>query len=114
MTGRLNPFHLPHSIRVRPYLGQGGSGPIYGPDVDLTPENDQGAFVEDVRKVVVDSSGREVISGTEVTLNDEDAVREGSQVTIWAGTDRERTAPVVAVAVHVHPNWPGFAVLSLK
>lgn len=98
----------PHTVRITPYLGEGGNGPLWGDPTEAP------AFVEDVAEVVVDSSGTEVVSGTKVTLNFADAPAEQSLVTVWIGTTHERTAPVVSVARNEHPRWPAFAVLRLR
>lgn len=105
---RLPSRWTPHTVRVTPFLGEGGNGPIWGAPVEVP------AFVEDVAEVVVDRSGTEVVSGTKVTLNFDDAPAEQSRVAVWLDTTHERTAPVVSVARNEHPNWPAFAVLRLK
>lgn len=98
----------PHTVRIVPFLGEGGNGPVWGDPVEVP------AFVEDVIEVVVDRSGSEVVSGTRVTLGFGDAPVEKSRVTVWIDTPHERTAPVVSVARNHHPRWPAYAVLRLK
>ena len=99
----------PHSVLVRPFLGVGGAGPIYGPQHTL-----QHVYVEDAREVVLDSEGTEVVSSTRFFCNFDDAPTEKSLVTVWVGTPFEREAPAVRVARYQHPNWPGFAEVRLK
>ena len=104
------PVHwTPHSVLVRPFLGVGGAGPIYGPQYTL-----QHVYVEDAREVVLDSEGTEVVSSTRFFCNFDDAPAEKSLVTVWVGTPFEREAPAVRVARYQHPNWPGFAEVRLK
>lgn len=47
---------LGHTVTVRPHLGQGGAGPIYGPAVSYR------CLVESKRRKVRDSLGEEVVS----------------------------------------------------
>lgn len=106
---RLLPGHwLPHTVTVTPYLGEGGNGPLYGEAATVA------AFVEDVREVVVDASGVEVVSNTKIHMQFADAPAEQSKVTVWAGTSAERTAPVVQVGRNEHPRFVGYAVVRLR
>ena len=49
---RLPAHWVPHSVRVRPFRGAGGAGPIYGEPYTLRPEDERGVYVEDVREVL--------------------------------------------------------------
>lgn len=54
------PAHLlRHRIVVEPYLGEGGSGPLFGPPVVVK------CFREDSRKLVRDEVGEQVVSETQ-------------------------------------------------
>jgi hypothetical protein len=58
--GAIPTAYLRHTVTVRPYLGQGGAGPLYGPPVAWR------CLVEAKRRKVRDSLGDEVVSGTTV------------------------------------------------
>lgn len=106
---RLPARWTPHTVLVRPFLGVSGAGLVHGLQEPLT-----GVYVEDVREVVLDDQGTEVVSNTKVHMSFDDAPREKSLVTVWPGTPFEREAPVIRVARHHHPNWPGYAVANLR
>lgn len=80
---RLPAALLPHTITVRPYQGTGPYGDVFG---DPTVHQ---AFVEDRRRLVVSTSGEEVISETTVYTEPDVPVPAGSQVTVWASTPHE-------------------------
>jgi hypothetical protein len=90
-----------------------GAGPIYGETYELRPQDGRGVYVEDVREVVLDADGAEVVSSTRVAMNFEDAPPEKSLITVWLGTEFEREAMAVKVSRHAHPNWPGYAEVRL-
>lgn len=111
---RLRPHWTPHTVRVRPFEGEGGNGPIWGDDVVRSPETGDGVYVEDVVEVVTDQSGAEVVSSGRVHFSFEDAPPVNSFITVWPGTAFERKAVVVKVSRFDHPRWPGYAVAYLK
>jgi len=98
---------LPHTVLIRPLTGSGGAGPVYGSQVPAE------AFIEDVREVVRDQNGAEVVSDTRVHVRPETLVPVGSKVTVWAGTTDEREAKVVKADHFDRPdNW-AYRSLSL-
>lgn len=103
----------PHKVTVRPFMGVGGAGPVYGDRYDLDPAEGRGVYLEDAREVVIDSEGTEVVSNTRFFCNFDDAPPEKSMVTVWVGTPFEREAPVVRVARFEHPRFPGYAEVRL-
>lgn len=108
MGRRLPAYWLPHTVTVRPFEGVGGDGPIYG-----APTSQNRVYVEDVREVVIDSSGVEVVSNTRFLCDFAAAPADQSLVTVWPDTTFEREALVVKVSRFQHPLWPGFAEVRL-
>ena len=91
---------LPHSITVLRYEGSGPYGEVFGDPIVHQ------AFVEDRRRLVVSTSGEEVISETTVYTGPDATAPVGSQVTVWAGTPYERTARVITTSRFEHPgSW---------
>lgn len=98
---------LPHEVRIKPLTGSGGMGTVYGAEVTVV------AFVLDVRELVRDKSGAEVVSSTKVYVQTPVEAPTDSLVTVWPGTSDERQASVITAAINDRPdNW-GFRVLSL-
>lgn len=92
---------LPHKIKVAPRLGTGARGAKYGPAVEWDR-----VYVEDKRQMVVTSEGADATSNTFVIMDPERIIPEGSLVTVWPGTYRERTAPVVSHSFYDFPGAP--------
>lgn len=90
---------LPHSIIVRPYLGTGPYGDVFGDPVVV-----RRVFVEDRRRLVRSTTGEEVISETTVRTRPQVHIPIGSQVTVWPGTPHERTARVITANRFDHPS----------
>jgi hypothetical protein len=91
---------LPHTITVRPFLGSGPYGDVYGDPIVHQ------AFVEDRRSLVVSASGEEVTSETTVYTGPDAGVPVSSQVIVWSGTPYERTARVITTSRYEHPgSW---------
>lgn len=93
---------LPHRVTIRPYLGHGAAGPILGDPVRRR------AFVEDVRRLVRDAEGYEVISETTVYLAPGIKLAPESEVTTLT-----RTARVITSTTLNHPQAPSHVALSL-
>ncbi|TCO64384.1 hypothetical protein [Actinocrispum wychmicini] len=92
-------FVLPHAVAVRPYLGPGPYGDVFGDPVVV-----RRAFVEDRRRLVRSPDGEEVVSETTVRTRRNERIPLGSKVTVWQGTPHERTATVITVSVLDHPS----------
>jgi hypothetical protein len=91
---------LPHIITVRPFLGSGPYGDVFGDPVTYR------AFAEDRRRLVRSASGEEVTSETTIHTGPDAVVPVGSQVTVWADTPHERTARVITTSRYEHPgSW---------
>lgn len=110
---RLPARWTPHTVKVKPCTGIGGDGPVYGEQYTLSPETNTGVYVEDVRELVRDDTGAEVVSSTRIAMSFEDAPPEKSLITVWVGTPFEREALAVRVSRHQHPNFPGYAEVRL-
>lgn len=111
---RLPARWTPHTVLVRPLQAVGGTGPIYGEQYSLSPEDGRGVYVEDAREVVLDAEGAEVVSSTRFFCSLEDAPPEESMVTVWVGMPFEREASVVRVARYEHPEFPAYAEVRLR
>lgn len=79
---------LRHSITIEPYLGQGGAGPTYGPAVTVR------AFVDESRRRVRDSTGREVTAEATIVCPLATTAPVESRITLPSG----RVATVIAAA----------------
>lgn len=90
---------LPHTVTVRPYLGIGPYGEVFGDPVVV-----RRTFVEDRRRLVRSSTGEEVVSETTVRARPQVHIPVGSLVTVWAGTSAERTARALTSARYDHPS----------
>jgi len=108
MPARIPARLLPHTIAVKPYLGSGAYGDVWG-----TTETVKRTLVEDHVQLVRDTAGREVTSSTTVYLEPR-PLPAGSLVTVWSGTWREREARVIAVASLDHPRGLSHMVLYLE
>ncbi|OJX94083.1 MAG: hypothetical protein BGO96_09765 [Micrococcales bacterium 73-15] len=111
---RLPASWTPHSITVKPYLGDGANGATYGPPITLSPSQGTGVYVEDVQELVTDTAGREVASSGRVHMSFQDVPLAGSLITVWVGTPFSREAEVVKTARHYHPAWPGYGIAYLR
>lgn len=76
---------LVHTITIEPYLGEGGSGPVYGAAVEVR------CFREDGRKMVRNQVGEQVVSETTCFCLPGTAAPEKSRVQV-----NGRTAFVLA------------------
>lgn len=92
---------LPHTIRVEPMLGTGARGEVFGPAQEW-----KRAYVEDKRQMVVSSDGDDIVSNSFVVLDPERVLPEGSRVTMWPGTVRERAARVIGSSFYDFPRLP--------
>ena len=102
-------FFYPHQVLVRDLVRAGGMGSSHGAARALAAE------VIDIQTLVRDKDGREVVSSTRVTVALPEHVPLGSLVTVWAGSPRERTAVVLAVAVNDNDDpLDSHLVLSLE
>ncbi|WP_435298535.1 hypothetical protein [Timonella sp. A28] len=106
---RLEKTFTPHTVTVTPFLGEGANGEIWGPASEV-----RDVFVEDVQEVVIDDSGKEVVSSGRVIFNFDDAPLKRSKVTVWAGTLHERTSEIFKLALNHHDEWPSFAIGYLR
>ncbi|HEY9409328.1 MAG TPA: hypothetical protein VIQ30_22655 [Pseudonocardia sp.] len=90
-TAELAEFWV-HTVTVEPYMGVGGSGPIYGPPTDVA------CFVEHTRRVVRSGDAREVVSEAQVFTSPDRAALfpPDSRVAL----DDGRPATVIVAAVH--------------
>jgi len=101
-------FLTPHTVTVRPLTGSGGMGPVYGSPVAGIP-----ALVVEGAQLVRDPGGSEVVSQAQVSLHFDVVAPPGSEVTVWAGTAKERTAVVITTSGGPHPTLPSFLTLAL-
>lgn len=77
----LPPFLLPHTVTIERYVSDGAYGPVYAPAQAAVP-----AMVEDTRRQLTDSQGRQVTSSTVVFLQSDVAdVPAGSRITLPNG-----------------------------
>lgn len=112
---RLREKHLPHRVAILPHEGDGAEGDIWG---DL--REDRPAYVEQKTRLVVDrrsgssTLGQEVTSTTFVVLLLADDTQPRSQVTVWAGTPRERTSAVIDSAYFEYRGTPSHVELYLE
>lgn len=113
MARRLPARMMPHHglISYRPLLGSGTYGKDYGPEVVC----DRGA-ISDRRKYVRDRTGAERLSESRIALDSPDhaALVDGSLVTIWKGTERERTTTAIVTSLADWPRMPQFIEVALE
>lgn len=111
---RLRKKHLPHLVNLTPVAGEGAEGATAG-----TPVTGVAAYVEEKTRLVIDrrstspTAGKEIVSSALVVLLPENDVPPGTQVTIWPGTARERTAAAVTSAKFDYKRTPNHIELRL-
>ncbi|SDL17994.1 hypothetical protein SAMN04488074_109209 [Lentzea albidocapillata subsp. violacea] len=88
---------LPHTVTVRPYLGTGAYGDVWGDPVVVRE-----VFVEDRRRLVRNQSGEELVSESTVRTRPGVRIPVSSKVTVWQGTPLERTGRVITTSVFEH------------
>ena len=109
---RLRAKHLPHRVNVQRLAGEGSEGTTYSPSEPSRP-----AYVEQKTRLVVDrrstsaTFNQEITSTTFVVMLTADDMPPGSLVTVWPGTPRERTSPVIDSALYDYPGTPGHVEL---
>lgn len=106
---RLPSSWVPHTIVVEAFEGTGGAGPILA-----DPVTQDRVYTEDIREVVVDAEGVEVVSNTRFFCDFDQAPPEQSMITVWPNTPIARRALVVKVSRFEHPSFPGYAEVRLK
>mgnify|MGYP006969648210 CR=1 FL=1 len=112
---RLRRKHLPHTVTLQHLEGEGAEGEIWG-----TPVPDVPAYVEQKTRLVVDrrgespTLGQEITSTTLVILLPEHTAQPRTRVTVWAGTDRERTSEVIDAAFFDYRGTPNHNELYLE
>lgn len=102
---RLAKAWTPHEVTVQDFLGENANGKTYG-----NPRIIKNVWIEDVQEMILDASGREIVSKGRVTFNLGDAPPLGSLVTVWSSTPWERECAIVKISVNSHPAWPSYAV----
>lgn len=105
--------YFPHTVTLQPIDPlPASSGTRY-----LEPRSGVIALVVDKIAEVVDgrdgspTRGKLISASTHIVMQPESVVDPGSLVTVWAGTDRERTMTVVATGYYRHPVAPESAQL---
>lgn len=108
---RLPKRYLPHKglVTYRPKLGEGTYGPQYGDPV--TPRR---AAIDDKRRMIRTSDGREILAQSRVALDLEHAMPVGSLITIWKGRENERETTALVVATADWPGLPQFIEIALE
>ncbi|WP_419704984.1 hypothetical protein [Promicromonospora sp. NFX87] len=101
-------YMTPHRVTVEPLTGSGGMGETWGPPVSDVP-----AMVEEGALLVRDATGAETVSSARVHCSWDVDAPPGSNVTVWTGTAKERTATVVSTAGAPHPTLPSWQTLNL-
>ena len=99
----------PHTVTIRPLAGSGGLGPTWGATVTDVP-----ALVVEGAELVRGADAQEVVSSARVTVHFDVVAPPGSEVTVWAGTGKERTSVVIATDGAPHPTLPSFLTLALR
>lgn len=92
---------LPHTIIIKPFLGEGRNGPVYGP-----AQTWDRMYIEDKNEVMKSREGDELISQSFVVTDPERDIPLQSLVTVWVGTPREREAQVLATNFASMPAMP--------
>lgn len=100
---RLPAALLPHTIDIRS-ASQTATGPVFGDWKTVR------ASVDDAE--VLSADGSTVISSATVMVDPENYAATESQVMLWKGTDRERTAKVKNASYNADPYFPS-AVMRL-
>lgn len=99
---------LPHRNLVieHVYQGSGPDGDVYA---DVTVPR---AYIADKVRIVRDSTGAEATSTVSIVVPLEHWCEADSEVTVWAGTTRERRTKVIAAAYAEHSRvTPNHATL---
>lgn len=92
----------PHQVTARPFEGESGYGPVYGPEQQL-----RRVRVEGGNRLVRSRDGAETVSTARLLTRPEHGpLPPGSQVLIHAGTPLERWAEVISVAHYYTPPAP--------
>jgi hypothetical protein len=81
-------FLMVHTVTVEPYEGEKGSGPKYGPGAPIK------CLITEVRKLVRDSTGKEVVSERGFICEPGEAIKPDDMATI-----RGRRTKVLAVGL---------------
>lgn len=105
---RLPAHFTPHAVRIAAYKAGGGLGGGHAPARDVD------ASVVDETQAIVGIDGKDTISSANVSTNFDELAPLGSRVTLWPGTDIERTSTVVKITRFQHPTLPWHQVLWLK
>lgn len=112
---RLREKHLLHRVNIKPHVGDGAEGDIWGDVREKRP-----AYVEQKTRLVVDrrtgspTAGQEITSTTFVVLMLADDTAPRSEVTVWAATPRERTSAVIDSAYFEYRGAPSHVELYLE
>lgn len=101
-------FLTPHTVTIRPLVGSGGMGPVWGATVANVP-----ALVVEGAQLVRDPGGAEVVSQARVTVHFDVVAPPGSEVTVWTGTAKERTSTVITTDGAPHSTLPSYLTLAL-
>jgi hypothetical protein len=89
------PFLLQHEVEIEPYLGNGATGPVYGPAAPVK------CFREDRRRLVRAENGSQVISESTVYCQPGTVAPPESRVNLG-----DRLATVLTVANRDGGNLP--------
>jgi hypothetical protein len=108
MPPRIPARLLPHTVVVKPFLGAGPYGDVWGPE-----ETVNRALVEDRVQVVRDATAREVTSSTVVYVEPR-TLPAGSLVTVWPGTQWQKERKALAVSHFDHPAGLSHMVVYLE
>lgn len=99
---------LPHTVIIRPHLGAGAYGDVYG-----EPQTVKRANVESTRRLVRNTEGHEVVSSTTVYMEPRE-VPDGSMITIHPDTPFEAESKVIAVGLLQHPRGLSHLTIHLE
>ena len=96
---------LAHTVKVRPHLGTGAYGPVFGEQVTLSPEDGTGVLVDEETRLVRASDGTEAVSSTTIIARpaQADLLTAGSEVTLPSGD----TTTVLTRSVQTMPGLDG-------
>lgn len=100
---RIPAILLPHTIDIRT-SEQTATGPVFGDWVTVR------ANVDDTE--VLSAGGSTILSSATIDVDPENYAATGSQVLLWKGTPRERTAKVDKATYAADPYFP-YAVLRV-
>lgn len=100
---RLRRKHLPQVVTVTPFLGDGAEGDIWGEPIEGVPAYaEQKTTLKVDRRATSPSTGQEIVSRTTVVLLPEHDYPPRTQVTVFAGTPRERSSEVIDSALGMY------------